>query len=158
MRKIQYLNPYEVPYYLHYTLHKPTPSPPQSHSLLSLPATPSSPLQPRTTTTNPPPKTHNHARHPRINEYLNQIFDLLGELMTSEIRIAQLPGRERDAQQIFAQGTQVLNELAERIQENNSHHFRLQQEIERRAAVLRGCAVVGSVFLSEQLARVCEIL
>ncbi|TGO34742.1 hypothetical protein BHYA_0184g00230 [Botrytis hyacinthi] len=95
---------------------------------------------------------------PRVNEFLNQIFDLTGALMESEIRIAQLAGREREAQQIFVRGSQELLELAERVQENNSLHLRLQQEIERKRTLLCACAVVGSVFASVFLARVCEIL
>ncbi|TGO13034.1 hypothetical protein BTUL_0078g00430 [Botrytis tulipae] len=95
---------------------------------------------------------------PRINELVNQIFDLTGQLMASEMRIAQLAGQEREAQRIFARGSQELLELAERVQENNSRHFRLQQEMERKRAMLCACAVVGSVFASVLLARVCEIL
>ncbi|KAF7902857.1 hypothetical protein EAF00_002759 [Botryotinia globosa] len=91
---------------------------------------------------------------PRINEYLNQIFDLKGALMASEMRIAQLSGLEREAQRIYARGSQELLELAERVQENNSRHLRLQQEMERKRAMLCACAVVGSVFASVLLARV----
>ncbi|TGO27646.1 hypothetical protein BPAE_0039g00560 [Botrytis paeoniae] len=95
---------------------------------------------------------------PQFNEFLNHIFDLVGELMEVEVRIAQLQGQEREAQQIFDNGSQVMLELAERIQENNSRHLRLQREIERKRSILRGCAVVGSVFVSVLLARVCKIL
>ncbi|TGO65438.1 hypothetical protein BCON_0002g00200 [Botryotinia convoluta] len=63
---------------------------------------------------------------PQANEFLNHIFDLVGELMEVEVRIAQLQGRKR---QIFDHGSQELLELAERIQENNSRHLRLQREI-----------------------------
>lgn len=77
--------------------------------------------------------------------------------MASEMRAAQLAGRQREAQRIFARGSQELLELAERVQANNSRHFRLQQELDRRLAMLCACAVVGSVFASAFLARVCGI-
>ncbi|KAF5871911.1 uncharacterized protein Bfra_008937 [Botrytis fragariae] len=95
---------------------------------------------------------------PEVTEFPNHIFDLVGELMEVKGRIAQLAGREREAQQIRDHGSRELLELAERVQANTSRLLRLQREIERKRAILRGCAVVASVFVSVLLVRVCEIL